>query len=457
MRDKSAPPQTAETRPKLKLRAKRRGKRVVFRVTAPSGGVIAPVRGARVRAGGKTARTGRRGRASIRGRAGARRGEEARLPPRHEEGAALSTFDKLADLPLEVEGYALEGQEFEASPEFTRVSTTIRIRGGGEEGVGEDVTYEALDHIALQDAGPVQPLAGSHTIGSFCELVGGLDLFPAEPVREVSRLYRRWAFESAALDLALRQQGIPLTEALGREAQPVTFVASLRLGEPPTIEPVANRLARYPTLRFKLDPTSSWTDELIAELVETGAIDSVDFKGQYKGTVVDQPPDPELYAKVVEAFPDAWIEDPALTDETDPILEPHRDRITWDAPIHSIADIEALPFPPKMVNVKPSRVGGLRSLLDTYDWCAERGITAYGGGQWELGCGRGQIQYLASLFHAGCAERRRAVGLQRPARAGGASGEPAQSRACADRLPLVDLTGPDEMIVICAIAGSGSG
>ena len=65
----------------------------------------------------------------------------------------------------------------------------------------------------------MQPLAGSHTIGTFCELVGGLDLFPAEPVREVSRLYRRWAYESAALDLALRQQGIPLTEALGREAQ----------------------------------------------------------------------------------------------------------------------------------------------------------------------------------------------------------------------------------------------
>ena len=312
----------------------------------------------------------------------------------------MSTFDTLADLPVEIERYELEGQEFEASPEFTRASTTIRLRGGGEEGIGEDVTYDTLDHVALQDTGPTQPLAGSHTIGSFCDLVGGLDLFaPGEPVREVSRLYRRWAFESAALDLALRQGGIPLTQALGREARPVTFVASLRLGEPPTLEPVSKRLARYPTLRFKLDPTSSWTDELIAELVATGAVDSVDFKGQYKGTVVDQPADPELYAKVVEAFPDAWIEDPELTEETDRILEPHRDRITWDAPIHSIADIEALPFPPRMVNVKPSRVGGLRSLLDTYDWCEERGITAYGGGQWELGCGRGQIQYLASLFH----------------------------------------------------------
>ena len=312
----------------------------------------------------------------------------------------MTTFDKLADLPLEIEGYALEAQEFKATEDFTRLSTTIRIHGGGEEGIGEDVTYDALDHIALQDEGPVQPLAGRHTIGSFCDLVGGLDLFSAgEPVREVSRLYRRWAFESAALDLALRQAGIPLTEALGRDARPVTFVASLRLGEPPTIEPVARRLGRYPALRFKLDPTSSWTDELIAELVATGAIDSVDFKGQYKGTVVDQPPDPELYAKVVDAFPDAWIEDPALTDETDPILEPHRDRITWDAPIHAIADIEALPFPPKMVNIKPSRVGGLRSLLDAYDWCEAQGITAYGGGQWELGCGRGHIQYLASLFH----------------------------------------------------------
>ena len=312
----------------------------------------------------------------------------------------MSTFDKLADLPLEVERYGLEGNEFEASADFTRVTTTIRITGAGEEGIGEDVSYDALDHIALQDAGPVQPLAGSHTIGSFCDLVGGLDLFsPAEPVRDVSRLYRRWAFESAALDLALRQQGIPLTDALGLEAKPVTFVASLRLGEPPTLEPVTNRLASYPTLRFKLDPTSSWTDDLIADLVATGAIDSVDFKGQYKGTVVDQPPDPELYAKVIEAFPDAWIEDPALTDETEPILAPHRDRITWDAPIHSIADIEALPFAPKMVNIKPSRAGGLKSLLDTYDWCAERGITAYGGGQWELSCGRGHIQYLASLFH----------------------------------------------------------
>jgi L-alanine-DL-glutamate epimerase-like enolase superfamily enzyme len=253
--------------------------------------------------------------------------------------------------------------------------------------------------VALQEAGPVQPLAGTWTIDSFVRRVAELDLFPAEPERDVSRLYRRWAYDSAALDLALRQAGKSLAEALGREARPVTFVVSLRLGKPATLEPVRRRLDAYPTLRFKLDPTTDWDADLIAALVDTHAVDSVDFKGHYHGTVVDNPPDPDLYRRVVEAFPDAWIEDPALTDETRAVLAGHEDRITWDAPIHSIADIEALPFPPKMVNVKPSRFGGLRPLLDAYDYLAERGIQAYGGGQFELGPGRGQIQYLASLFH----------------------------------------------------------
>jgi hypothetical protein len=41
----------------------------------------------------------------------------------------------------------------------------------------------------------------------------------------------------------------------------------------------------------------------------------------------------------------------------------------------------------------------VNALLDAYDYLAERGIGAYGGGQFELGPGRGHIQYLASLFH----------------------------------------------------------
>ena len=313
----------------------------------------------------------------------------------------MSLFeDRLADLPLRIEDYALERLERAVSSAFTRVSTVIRLRGGGEEGIGEDVTYDAVDHDALQAAGAVLELGGDRTLGEFCDHLEALELWPSPPQREPSRLYRVWAYESAALDLALRQAETTLHAALGREPRPVRFVVSLRLGEPPTLDPVTRRLERYPSLRFKLDPTKEWTDEIIAGLVATGAVDSVDFKGLYEGTIVDSHAGPDLYERVVAAFPDAWIEDPKLSDEAiDAILRPHRDRITWDAPIHSVADIEARPFPPRMVNIKPSRLGPLRSLFAAYAYCEERGIGMYGGGQFELGPGRGHIQYLASLFH----------------------------------------------------------
>ena len=311
----------------------------------------------------------------------------------------MSTYELVADLPLTIEGYDLEGLAQHVSSDFERKSTIIHLRGDGAEGVGEDVVYDAVDHEIAQREGPTLALAGDWTLRSFSEHLQAIELFPEVPQRDVSQLYRVWAYESAALDLALRQAGQPLHAVLGREPRPLTFVVSLRLGEPPSLEPVSSRLARYPTLRFKLDPTVSWDDDLVAELVATGAVDSVDFKGLYEGTIVDQPADPVLYARVIEAFPDAWIEDPKLTPEIDELLVPHRDRVTWDANIHSIADIEALPFAPRMVNLKPSRLGGIKPLFDAYDYTAERGIGAYGGGQFELGVGRGQIQYLASIFH----------------------------------------------------------
>jgi hypothetical protein len=311
----------------------------------------------------------------------------------------MSTYDRVADLPLELESYELEGLSAAVSSAFTRLTTVVHLRGGGHEGIGEDVTYGGDDQEAFQREGTTLPLAGSHTLDSFSQLLDRLSLFPSGPGLEQFRDYRRWAFESAALDLALRQAGRSLSQALGRTPRPVRYVVSLRLGDPPSIEPVRRLRERYPGTRFKLDPTSSWTETVVSQLVATEAVDSVDFKGAYKGTPVDQAGDPLLYGRVAIAFPAAWLEDPDLNEETDPVLEPHRDRITWDAPIHSVADIKGLPFPPRMLNFKPSRFGSLRNLLDAYDHCAENGIQIYGGGQFELGPGRGQIQYLASLFH----------------------------------------------------------
>jgi L-alanine-DL-glutamate epimerase-like enolase superfamily enzyme len=343
----------------------------------------------------------------------------------------VSTWELLAGLSLEIDHYSLEPLQADVSSDFVRKSTVIHLHGGGHEGVGEDVTYDAVDQEILQAAGPALELSGSFTLASFADRLAELSLFPEPPQREVSANYRTWAYESAALDLALRQAGTTLHAALGRKCEPVRFVVSLRLGEPPSIEPVSSRLALYPGMRFKLDPTSSWEEQLIAELRATGALDSVDFKGLYVGSIVDQPADPVLYARVVEAFPHAWIEDPKLTPETDALLAQHRERFSWDAPIHSIADIEALPYPPRMVNVKPSRLGGLRTLLDAYDYCAARTIGNYGGGQFELGVGREQIQYLASLFHADAPNDVAPTGFNLPETAPGLPSSPLPARPSA--------------------------
>lgn len=314
--------------------------------------------------------------------------------------SSASLWSRVADLPVTIDGYALERLQRDVSSDFTRVSTIIRLSGGGTDGVGEDVSYDAEDQDALQQAGTVQPLAGDWTVGSFCEHVRTLDLWPEPARHDASVLYRLWAYESAALDLALRQAGRPLHEVLGRAPQPVRFVVSLRLGSPPTMAPLRSRLDRYPDLQFKLDPTNEWTDALIAEVAATGAVESLDLKGRYVGSIVDVEADPDLYRRLLAAFPDVWLEDPHDDPRVLPLLEPVQGRITWDAIIHSIDDIKALTLQPVMVNVKPSRVGGVKQVLDTYDYCEAHGIRMYGGGQFELGPGRGQIQYLASLFHA---------------------------------------------------------
>ena len=187
----------------------------------------------------------------------------------------MGTWDQLAALAVEIDGYSFEAFEQALGPEFTRYTTVIHMQGGGEEGLGEDVVYDGLDHVAMRDAGPTLPLAGSHTLGTLAELLDTLDLFPDPPVREPSRNYRRWAFESAALDLALRQAGRSLGDVVGREPRPLNYVVSMRLtspaeGEPETAERVHAVLERYPGTRFKLDPTNTWSDALIAELADNG-------------------------------------------------------------------------------------------------------------------------------------------------------------------------------------------
>jgi len=324
-----------------------------------------------------------------------------------------------------VDGYSVERHELDVSSGFLRVTTVIRLAGGGEEGRGEDVTYAAEDH----DDYPLGfPLAGEWTLASFSERLGGLDLYPGRPPQhDFVRPYRRWAFESAALDLALRQNGLSLGSALGRPYRPVRFAVSTRLDIVPW-------LAVDPELEFKLDPTPAWDVGLMRRIAATGRVRVLDFKSFYEGSPVDNPPDPVQYRNAADTFPGTVLEDPALDGPARDALRREEERFSFDAPVHSWQDVEDLTarvwerapreaaMPPEApvdtpalravdpagppaapmlrhLNIKPSRFGSLRALLECIERAQAAGMEVYGGGQFELDVGRDHIQALASLFY----------------------------------------------------------
>ena len=309
-------------------------------------------------------------------------------------------YDHVAELDLEIDDYDLEQRERDTSSGFTRATTIVSLHGDGETGRGEDVTYDNDAHEALDGSAGDFPITGEYTLDEFSGHMSEIDLFHGtEPNQSIFRNYRQWAFESAALDLALKQSSTNLADCLGHTYDPVRFVVSTRLEDPPTGDVVLDWLDRNPELEFKLDPTSEWTTEVVERLAATDAVRTLDLKGQYHGTTVDQPADPELYERIIEGFPEALIEDPELNKETRPLFEGEESRVTWDYPIRGVDTVEDLPWEPDWLNIKPSRFGSVGSLFDTIDYCRERDIRMFGGGQFELDVGREHIHAVASLFY----------------------------------------------------------
>jgi hypothetical protein len=304
----------------------------------------------------------------------------------------MGTYDRLAPLPVLIDEIAYERASQPVSSDFVRLATTIVVRGGGHEGRGEDICYAPTDHDLFPEPASLG-LGGSHTIASASEALDACPLFTAEPSMPASRDYRRWAFESALLDLALRQAGSTLGEVVGREPAPLRFVVSTR-------EDIRRWLAVAPDLEFKVDPIpGEWDEAHMDALAATGRVRVADLKAHYVGTPVDVAPDAAFHRLIADRFPDAVIEDASLAPDVLAALAGDLDRLAFDAPIHSLADVDRLPFPARHMNIKPSRFGPLSRLFECIDACLERGVELYGGGQFELGVGRGQIQEIASLFY----------------------------------------------------------
>jgi L-alanine-DL-glutamate epimerase-like enolase superfamily enzyme len=302
----------------------------------------------------------------------------------------MSLYPRLAELPITIETHALEPRSFE-TPGFTRLTTTVVLQGAGHEGHGEDIAYDDSDQDAHRAMTPL-PLAGTLPLGEWSALLDTLELFPTPASSHAVHDYRRWAYESALLDLALSQAGVTLGTVLGRTPQPVRFCVSSSLG------PKA-WLAEYPEMEFKLDASEDWDDAYVADLEALDRVRVVDLKAHYGDSWPVPRADPTgMTRRIATLMPDVIIEDPPTDETTWAVIADETQRVAFDAPVHSLADMLALPQTGCM-NIKPSRFGTLERLLAAIEHCEVRGIQMYGGGQFELGVGRPQIQELAALFY----------------------------------------------------------
>src|SRR5438105_5602236 len=164
-----------------------------------------------------------------------------------------SLWSRLAGLALIVEGCEYDRLHAMFAYESERVTTQVRLVGAGTDGLGEDISVFREDGTTLHETRRSLPLEGEWTLASFCDHLAALELWPEPPAWDGAWRYRNWAFESAALDLALGQAGRWLHDVLGLTPQPVRFVNSLGRGKQPSIEPVLRRPVRPPGDRLHSD------------------------------------------------------------------------------------------------------------------------------------------------------------------------------------------------------------
>ena len=106
----------------------------------------------------------------------------------------MTPWPSLAQLPLTVESCEYERLAAETA-DFLRVTTRVRLRGAGAEGLSEDVSPYGDEAPTLHAARPDLPLAGEWTLGSFCARLAEIDQWPIAPEWEPMRRWRNWAFE----------------------------------------------------------------------------------------------------------------------------------------------------------------------------------------------------------------------------------------------------------------------
>lgn len=206
------------------------------------------------------------------------------------------------------------------------------------------------------------------------------------------------AVEMAAWDLHARQQGVPLSRALGGNR--TSIESGVSIGIQDSLEQLAERVeveraAGYRRIKIKIKP--GW-DTAAVELIRDRFGDvplMVDANGAYRLCDAD-------HLLALDQFDLMMIEQPLDYDD----IRDHarlqsrlRTPICLDESLDTVRTAaDAIEIGAcRVINVKPGRVGGHAQSIELHDLAARHGIPVWHGGMLESGIGRAHNIHLSTL------------------------------------------------------------
>ncbi|RME65588.1 MAG: o-succinylbenzoate synthase, partial [Caldilineae bacterium] len=204
--------------------------------------------------------------------------------------------------------------------------------------------------------------------------------------------------EFAVWDLFARAQNVSLAKLLGgtRDRVPVGVSVPIKKSIPELLETVEDYLAQgYKRIKIKIKP--GWDIEPTRAIRERWP----DLMLQVDGNSIYRLEDAE-HLKQLDAFNLLLNEQPLDHDDIfdhAKLAKIVKTPICLDesivSPDHARWAIELQAC--KIINIKPSRIGGLADSVDIHDMCQEAGLPVWHGGMLETGIGRATNVALASL------------------------------------------------------------
>jgi O-succinylbenzoate synthase len=279
-----------------------------------------------------------------------------------------------------------------------RTFVLVVAYGEGETGYGECVadadpyysaeTTETSWHI-------IERFIAPRVIG--VDFTHPREVFPAlRPVR--GHNMAKAAVEMAAWDLFARQQGIPLSQALGGTRRAIA--SGVSIGIQNSLDELAERIgvelaAGYRRIKIKIKP--GW-DLNAVEMVRArfGAIPLMgDANAAYHLSDAG-------HLASLDRFDLMMIEQPLDYDDVADHAALQRrlnTPICLDESIHTVkVAAEAIALGAcRIINIKPGRIGGHAESIRLHDLCASQGVPVWHGGMLESGIGRAHNIHLSSL------------------------------------------------------------